>query len=81
LRPTVPDVAYYVAKFAVNGLNPATPATARSRGGASSATTSEFNLYALLKGIVKVLADLVEHSKVCPCPALRHVPLSSALGI
>jgi hypothetical protein len=72
LRPSVPDVAYYVAKTAVEALNPNAPMTARGR--AASANTNGFNLHALLKGIVKVLSEIAEHSRVRTRRDLSYAP-------
>lgn len=71
LRPGVPAVAYYVAKSALDDLKPGSAGVATGAAGA-------FDVHALLKGIVKVLAELVEH---CKARLQKLLPLLNLLAI
>ena len=66
LRPDYQEVAVYVARCAVQELKPSTTASTSSGG-----TSSKYNIFMLLKGIIRTLRDVSDHSQVCSCSTLR----------
>lgn len=59
LRPDYQEVAVYVARMAVQELQPSTTASTSSGG-----TSSKYNIFMLLKGIIRTLRDVSDHSEV-----------------
>ena len=68
LRPDYQEVAIYVAKCAVQELRPSTSGNTVSRG-----AFAKFNIFLLLKGIIRTLREVAEHEHV-RCPSLNLQP-------
>lgn len=62
LRPHHQEVAIYVARCAVQELKPSTTASPSSGG-----TSSKYNIFMLLKGIIRTLREVADNEHVRYC--------------